>query len=386
MHIAMITAFPKDPHTIEGGVAGVAKYLVDGFAKYPDVRITIVVPRGKVGQGQVGQTVYDKWDNCDIHRSGISRIGALLPTTVYDIIAGRRRLNKLLCSVRPDIVHYQGTAYLAAGCPFPKILTIHGIVERDALWVGKAPIRWLRWLIIKLSENYGRRRVPYIVLISDYAGQIIPKNNSLKKTWRIDNPVADAFFDIQWAFEPGRIFCCSTVRPLKNILGMIKAFAEVAEQFAQSQLRIAGAAEPDYLTACMHEVQMRNLQNKVHFLGNLTVEDIQLELSRANCLAIPSFQENAPLAVEEAMAVGVPVVGARVGGIPEMVEDGRTGFLIDPYSTSSIAEAVLKILSKETLAKTMSQRARNIARERFLASAVVQKIMQTYHVVLSDKA
>jgi len=222
-------------------------------------------------------------------------------------------------------------------------------------------------------------------LISEYVRKFLPKKNKIRKTWLIDNPIADSYFDIDWQFEPGRIFCCSRIRPLKNILGMIKAFAVIVQQFSGAQLRIAGAAEPAYLKACEKEIKANNVQNHVHLLGNLSVKDVQFELSKANCLAIPSFQENSPLSIAEAMAVGVPVVAARVGGIPEMVEDGKTGLLVDPYDTEDIVGAICRILSDESLARSMSHRAKQIAKHRFIASCICKQTLEVYNEILSEK-
>jgi glycosyltransferase involved in cell wall biosynthesis len=124
----------------------------------------------------------------------------------------------------------------------------------------------------------------------------------------------------------------------------------------------------------------------VHFLGNLSIPDVQLELSRANCLVVPSFQENAPLTIAEAMAGGVPVVAANVGGIPGMVENEKTGLLVDPHDTESIAEAVLKILSDESLARSMGQSGKQTAETRFRASVVCEKTLNAYQEVLEAPA
>ena len=137
------------------------------------------------------------------------------------------------------------------------------------------------------------------------------------------------------------------------------------------------------MRSCEREIEKLRLDNKVRFLGSLSIGDIQAELTGSSCLAMPSFQENAPLAIEEAMAAGVPVVGAKVGGIPEMVEHGRTGFLVDPYNTNEIAQAILAVLRDGALAQAMSSRARQIAGERFRAAAVCKQTRQVYEEILS---
>jgi len=379
MHIAMVTVFPQDRNCIDGGVAGAARYLADEIARHPDVRLTVIAPGGSHGG-----TICEQWDGFNVYRIGKKGLASFLPGTIYDIAAGKRHLRFLLREVNPDIVHFQGMTFLVADCEKPSVLTIHGIAEKDVIWDSRWRIlRWPRWLLLKLTEEYGRRRVPNIILISEYVKQFLPEKQT-QQTWLIDNPVADSYFDIKRKFEPGRIFCCCRVRPLKNILGLVKAFALIVEKFPDSQLRIAGAPEAAYLKTCKRQVAAYGLQGKVEFQGNISIEEVQFELSRANCLVVPSFQENAPLTIAEAMAAGVPVVGTNVGGIPGMVEDGKTGLLVDPYDTRNICEAVSRILSDKALAQSMANQASQAAQKRFKATEVCEKTLQVYREILGQ--
>ena len=382
MHIAMVTVFPKEAHSIDGGVAGVAKYLVDELVKRTDVKLTVIVPKS-----DAGEITCEGWGDFNVYRLAKQGFWSFLPGTVYDIFARKRQIRSLLRQIDPDIVHFQAVTFLAANCEQPNILTIHGIAERDALWDSRRGIlRRPKWLLLKLTEEYGRRRVPHVILISEYVRKFLPAKNRIRKTWLIENPVADSYFDIERSVEPGRILCCSRVMPLKNIIGMIKAFASIAQQFPDSQLRIAGASQAAYIETCRQHIERSGLRDRVHFLGNITVKDVQTELSKANCLVVPSFQENAPLSIAEAMAAGVPVVAAKVGGIPEMVQDGKTGLLVDPHDTNSICQAVSKVLSDQELTQSMARSAKEFAEDRFRASAVCEKTLQAYRDILSERS
>ncbi|UCC98171.1 MAG: glycosyltransferase family 4 protein [Phycisphaerales bacterium] len=378
MHVAMVTVFPQDRGSIDGGVAGVARYLVDELGKHRDVKVTVVAPKGPAEE-----ITCEGWGDFSVYRVGKMGPWSFLPGTAYDVLAGKRRMRSLLKQLKPDIVHFQAGTFLAANCEHPNILTVHGIAEKDAIWDSRwGVLRLPRRLLLKLTEDYGRRRVPHVVLISEYAREFIPAKNSLRKTWLIDNPVADSYFNIERAFEPGQILCCSRIRPLKNIAGMIKAFALVARQSPNAHLRISGTAEDAYLQACNKQIEAAALQDKVHFLGNLSIRDVQSELSRANCLVVPSFQENAPLTIAEAMAGGVPVVASAVGGIPGMVENEKTGLLVDPHEPKTIAKAVLKILCDESLARSMGYCGKQTAERRFRASVVCEKTLHAYREAL----
>ncbi len=379
MHIAMVTVFPNEPHSIDGGVAGVAKYLVDEFCKHPDVKLTVVAPRG-----DDGEITCEGWGAFNVYRLGKKGFWSFLPGTLYHVFAGKRQMSALLRELKPDLVHFQGLTFMAADCEQPHILTIHGIAERDAIWdLRRGILRRPKRLLMKLTEGHGRRRVRNIILISDYVRRFLPARKRKRKSWLIENPVADSYFDVNRQGEPGRILCCCRVRPLKNVLGMIRAFAPVARGFPSARLRIAGAVENTYLQECKEQADTDGTQGKVTFLGNISIKDVQSELSKANCLVVPSFQENAPLNISEAMAAGVPVVAANVGGIPWMVRDGKTGLLVDPHDTDGISEAVSKLISDQKLADSMGRRAKKSAGERFRASFVCEKTLQAYRDVLA---
>jgi glycosyltransferase involved in cell wall biosynthesis len=288
-----------------------------------------------------------------------------------------------LRKIDPELVHFQDCEFLAVNCPWPHLLTIHGIKERDALWHPSVWTRWLRWMLLKVTEGYGRWAAKNIILISEYVRDFIG-NSRYKQTWLIENPVADSYFDLHWRGERGRIFACGRVIPRKNMLGLIKAFALLANSNPEAQLRIAGsvAADRAYADRCRQVVTMLGLENRVHLLGNLSIPEIQHELVLGNCLVIPSFQETAPLAIEEAMAVGVPIVGANLCGLPYMIEESFSGFLVDPYDVGSIAEAVKRIISDSRLSESMSLRAREISRKRFKASHIASLTKDVYWELL----
>jgi glycosyltransferase involved in cell wall biosynthesis len=378
----MVTVFPEDLHHINGGVAGASRYLVEEFKKHPDLKVTVIAPGS-----HVGQTTSEPWENVTVYRLEKQGLWRFLPGTLYYILSGKRQIRSLLKQINPDIVHFQGFTFLAANCEQPSLLTIHGIAEQDAKWDSRWGIfRQPRRFFMKLTEAYARRRIPHVIVISKYTRQFLPKDNNIKNSRLIENPVAESYFNVERKPESGRIFCCARIRPLKNIIGLIEAFALIAEHFPNAQLRIAGTPETDYLEACKQEAEANGLKDKVHFLGNISINEVQLELSKANCLVVPSFQENAPLTISEAMAVGVPVVASNVGGIPEMIEDGKTGLLIDPYDTESICDAVSKILSDETFARSMGQFAKEVARKRYTVSIACKKTVRAYQDILNGNS
>jgi glycosyltransferase involved in cell wall biosynthesis len=107
-------------------------------------------------------------------------------------------------------------------------------------------------------------------------------------------------------------------------------------------------------------------------------------LQRATVLALPSLEDNCPMAVLEAMAAGVPVVAARVGGLPDLLAEGETGFFCDPLQAASMRDAIEKALLNPAETRRLALHAKQRARERFHPRAVAQRHVEIYREVLQQ--
>jgi glycosyltransferase involved in cell wall biosynthesis len=108
-------------------------------------------------------------------------------------------------------------------------------------------------------------------------------------------------------------------------------------------------------------------------------------LSVADVLLLPSAQESFGLAALEAMACEVPVVASRVGGLPEVIEHGVTGFLHAPGDLESMAESALRLLTDEALHQRVGAAARKTADERFCDERIVPIYEAYYEEILARR-
>jgi glycosyltransferase involved in cell wall biosynthesis len=226
------------------------------------------------------------------------------------------------------------------------------------------------------------RRCPAVIHISDHARALCIANVR-GKTWVVENPVAEDFFGVRRSLQP-RVLFSGKISPLKNVLRLLQAFRELGEAVPDAELRLAGPELPgDYGRECRNYVERQGLTGRVRFLGSLGRAEMLDELAAASCLVLLSYQENAPLAIAEAMAAGVPVVGSRVGGIPYMIDEGATGFVVDPDDHLEAAARVRLLLSDPGLNYRFSVECRRVALQRFSLPSVLEKTMSIYQQVLS---
>jgi len=124
------------------------------------------------------------------------------------------------------------------------------------------------------------------------------------------------------------------------------------------------------------------IQCNVHFLGKQ--DRVNELLPLADLLLMPSELESFGLAALEAMACKVPAIATRVGGVPELVDDGVTGLLYKVGDVDGMAQGALSLLSDNSRLEAMRDAARRTAQKRFCASLVVPQYVRYYEKVLAN--
>jgi glycosyltransferase involved in cell wall biosynthesis len=121
----------------------------------------------------------------------------------------------------------------------------------------------------------------------------------------------------------------------------------------------------------------------VRFLG--ARRDVNELLSAVDLFVLPSDAEGLPLSVLEAMAAGLPIIATRVGGIPELVDDGEQGVLVTPGDSEGLAGAIERVIQDPSLRARLGQSARTRARGEFSLSVTVQNYDRVYRQALAAK-
>lgn len=378
MKVAVYTRLPRDLNHPKGGIESVAVVLVQSLARQPDLDVHVVT----LERGQRDIEVLQVAD-LTVHRLPATRWPQSL-----DVLAGPglRRLREYLLRLRPDVVHAHETYGLGlANLPLPYVFTVHGF-DHANLVADSARWAWLRAPLWRRIESYGLARQQHVISISPYVRNFIAPRTPAR-IYDIDNPCDERFFQVDYQPVPGRVLCVGWINHRKNTLGSVLALAHARQQGVNAHLAIAGQpheqAYADKVKACIRE---HNLDDQVEFLGHIKHDQLLHELSRAAVFLLPSRQENAPMAISEAMAVGVPVIAANRCGMPFMVADGQSGYLIDPEDTTQIGQRLTAVLSDPALATHMSTAARQIAQARFHPDAVARKTINVYHELLNQPA
>lgn len=141
---------------------------------------------------------------------------------------------------------------------------------------------------------------------------------------------------------------------------------------------------PALAASIRHEIDERGLKDIVRMVP--PTRNIAAMLSRMDGLLLPSSREGFPNVVLEAMTLGVPVIASRVGGVPDMIDPGRTGMIIEQRDAGGLARAMSE-LGKMPLEhrRAMGQRGREVVKDRFSISAVARLHLELYRSVLAAR-
>lgn len=172
----------------------------------------------------------------------------------------------------------------------------------------------------------------------------------------------------------------SNFRPVKRVSDVVDIFAKVSRE-VPSRLLLVGEG-PD-LPKIQAKINEMGLEDKVRFLGRQ--DEIAQVISMADLLLLPSEKESFGLVALEAMACGVPTIGSQTGGIPELIQHGKTGFLAPIGDTTTMAKYAIEFLSDDLMAEQFRQACLKRACNDFSRDAITNQYEDIYYRVLGCK-
>ncbi len=170
---------------------------------------------------------------------------------------------------------------------------------------------------------------------------------------------------------------------LEKIKGIFE-YMELAARFPEIPFLLVGSGDAE--KDAQRYVNEKRLKN-VRLLGFKNKDEIREILRESFCVVVPSlWYENCPIVILEAMAMGRPVIGSDLGGIPELIVHGKDGFLVKPGDVGELASALSKICATPETAITMGKAGREKVEEKYSEVTFYTRLINIYQNVLSQKA
>ncbi len=352
-----------------------------GNARY--VRITADDPRGKTAE------YLRRW-----------RTSEAPPGTLRDC-------KRIIAEYRPDLIHVHGSeSFLGLalrGVSTPRVISLQGILHaylRHAA-AGMTPVDWLRVSATsqtlrghgainatRTRHTRARKELEIMKLCDAYLGRtgwdraVLRSVRPDARYYQAEEILTDIYYTQSWD-DPGPeapIFCTSGSSPFKGLETLLEAVAMLRRMTGKSvRLRVAGGVENGpFWAATRHRLSDPRVRATTELLGVLQPSAILQEMRRASMYVQPSHIDNSPNALCEAMLVGMPCVASFVGGIPSLVEEGKSGLLYHDREPVMLAHAIERLLDERSMAVRSGAAARQVAIERHDPERVAHAVARVY--------
>lgn len=236
-------------------------------------------------------------------------------------------------------------------------------------------VTWLygldAWTPLSAARRWGLRRSDRLIAISRYTAQRAAEVNGLPADkMRVLYNCLDPQFLAALPERSGHatpnmltVGRLSLAEQYKGQDRVIRALPIVLAQFPEVVYHIVG--DGDWRPALEALAQQTGVAHAVQFHGRVSDEELHQRYAEASVFIMPSMQEGFGFVFAEAMAYGVPAIGGNVDATPEVIQDGETGYCVNPTSTEEIAQAVMRLLGDEVLRQRLGQQAARYVQEKF---------------------
>jgi glycosyltransferase involved in cell wall biosynthesis len=301
----------------------------------------------------------DTWRGAAVHR--VPMHSPLYRQDVSRISQVRKKVAALKRDLAPDVLH----VHMADGSVFFHTLTEPAYAGPTVVTVHSA---------LAAAEAHRGTPLHRVLTAADWVTGC--SRSMLEQTWRVVPEIVPRSSVVlngmdtgriavsPLSFDPPVVLVLSRLVPEKGIDVALHACVRVTRELPDVKFTLAGdGPERDALVALIDEL---DLGDTVECLGGVPMKDVPALLQRATVVVVPSnYEEPFGLVAVEAGLAGRPVVASRVGGLPEIVEDGRNGLLVPPDDPDALAAAVLTVLRDPGLAERLGAEGRARAERDF---------------------
>ena len=293
------------------------------------------------------------------------------------------KIRKVCKELRPDIVHIHSRrgvdfwgGWVGRKLGIPCVLS-RRVDNPEPRWI----VKWKYGMydrVITISDG-----IRQVLLSEGLEDDKITLVRSAVDFSSFPTPISKASFLERFGLEESNLVvgCAAQLIERKGHRFLIDALPEVVSHFPQLKVLLFGKGAME--KALKERVAKMGLEKVVSFPG--FVEDIKAIYPHLDILVHPALMEGLGVALIEASYCGLPIIAGRAGGIPEIVHDNKTGFLVEPGKSEPIIDALIKLLNDNNLRKTMRDTAREFVLKNFSVTPMTEGNYHVYHALLSEK-
>ena len=327
-----------------------------------------------------------------------------------------RQCARIVREWRPDLVHVHGGEHFYGLLiarrliDVPSILSLQGLLQPYCRRYFGSLSSWeilkaqrmreslrgsgIVWDYFRLKKH-ARRESEILGGLRAFAGRTAWDRayvHSLRpdaRYYEVGELLRKPFYDAVWdvgACRRHSIIFTNAGSPRRGTETLLEALVLLAREFPEVTLRLCGHLSPNrgYHRFLLRRIRRSPASHRVVRLGYLDADSMAREVSRSHVFVIPSHIENSPNSLCEAMMVGLPCVASYAGGMPSLIEEGRTGLFFPPGDPVLLADRIRSLFLNDDLAVSLGAAARRVAAERHSVKRVLRQLLSAYRAVLQE--
>jgi glycosyltransferase involved in cell wall biosynthesis len=325
-----------------------------------------------------------------------------------DFTDAERQWMEIIDDFKPDAIHINGTegmwGLLRAPANIPVVISIQGLLtsvkpqffrgmnslERgrlllkydflrgtgpvhEYLKMKKAAVRELE--IIKLNRNFIGR--------TEWDRHFIQLVNPTAHYYHCDEVLRPEFYQREWTVggaTPGRLYFLARPSAYKGIDCLLQALWLLKGIFPGIHLHVSGGYIGSPYWDWIHRLARRlGILDRITWLGETPAEKVADEMQKAAIYVHPTYIDNSPNSLAEAMLIGMPCIASSAGGIPSMVEHGKNGLLFSAGDAYGLAANIQRLLNSQALSLELSKNALKTARQRHEPVSIAARMIEIFN-------
>jgi len=337
----------------------------------------------------LSSSIWNKYEIITLNIARQSRFEEVAKLTRYNVYQSIKQLIKLIevcIQKRPDAVYLVVNSYWA----FLKtifFIIIARFFDTKVIFHlhGGAFDKWYskRSKILKKFIRFFMSQGSCIIVLSEFWKNFLSQIGLPEdKVFVVNNPVGRLFWNYRLnrnlsihkkGKTPLNFVFTGLICKRKGLLELMDAISIVVKKSRDVYFKFIGRKHTREAKNIIEQYKKNGLLEHCCFLGEKSGEALIEEMARGDVFILPSYVENYPVAIVEAVVVGLPIISTTVGGIPEIVEDGVNGFLVSPGDTTKLAEKMLYLAENENVRKEMISENHKLA-DKFSPEIAARKI------------
>lgn len=164
---------------------------------------------------------------------------------------------------------------------------------------------------------------------------------------------------------------------------VVHSAPKILKEFPDAKFTLVGDANKKYNSEINSFIKTNNIENSFEFIKHVSNKELEEHYQKTNIFIMPSIIEGLGLVYVEAMDAQTPVIGTRVGGVPEVIRDG-SGLLVEPQNSDQIADSIISIFKDPEAAKEMGRKGKEVVKKYFTKEALAKRVLDSYQKAIES--